>query len=289
MALHQLFPIIGKKYRVDIVLQRLKIFPGYCQLCSKWTIFFIRSKNLREDVFCVRCKSRNRQRQITQILIHEVLKKENLAYIDRMHGLNRLKTNFKAWNTESSGSLHNKLKETIRHNLIYSEYIANNLNSGEIVKNILHVDLCSTHFDNEEFDYIISSDVLEHVPDISAALKETYRVLKIGGSHIFTIPFFTHRSSIQTRAVIDENGDLKHVLKPWFHLDPLRKEGTLCFRVFAIEILSVLEKIGFDAKLINIHSTLNGILGSDGYVFVATKKKVSVIDKDPIESMMQSE
>ena len=268
-------------------MRRIRLFPGHCQLCSKWTLFYIRSQNLREDVFCIRCKSSNRQRQLTQAFIREARQRDHRVWLDNLHGLKRTKKQIKVWNTESRGSLQKGFKETFNKNLICSEFIANNLKSGEVFKDVLHVDLCSTHFKDEEFDFILSSDVLEHIPNLNSALQETYRVLKKGGSHIFTIPFFTHRSSMQIRAFEDNDGNINHLLKPWFHIDPLREEGTLCFRVFTIEILVILEKIGFDVKLINIHSVLNGNIGSNGYVFIATKKDVPVINKDPIENFIE--
>ena len=44
-------------------------------------------------------------------------------------------------------------------------------------------------FDNETFDSILSSEVLEHVPDVDACLKEIGRVLKPAGKLLITVPF----------------------------------------------------------------------------------------------------
>ena len=45
-----------------------------------------------------------------------------------------------------------------------------------------------TSFDDTSVDVMISSDVLEHVPDIEAAFIETKRILKLSGFQIFTVP-----------------------------------------------------------------------------------------------------
>jgi hypothetical protein len=71
----------------------------------------------------------------------------------------------------------------------------------------------------------VSSDVLEHVPDIHAAWHETFRVLKPGGCHIFTVP--TEAETIQ-RAII-ENGNIRHLVSPEYHSDPLDRHGILAF------------------------------------------------------------
>lgn len=44
-------------------------------------------------------------------------------------------------------------------------------------------------FDDNRFDVVISTEVLEHVPDAEKYLKEVKRVLKPGGIFFFTVPF----------------------------------------------------------------------------------------------------
>ncbi|MBZ4036569.1 class I SAM-dependent methyltransferase [Flavobacterium sp. 17A] len=44
-------------------------------------------------------------------------------------------------------------------------------------------------FENESFDVVISTEVLEHVPNPDAYLSEVRRVLKPGGIFFFTVPF----------------------------------------------------------------------------------------------------
>lgn len=49
-------------------------------------------------------------------------------------------------------------------------------------------DVTNLPFENESFDKIILSEVLEHVPDDKKALSEVYRVLKKGGVLGITVP-----------------------------------------------------------------------------------------------------
>jgi SAM-dependent methyltransferase len=44
-------------------------------------------------------------------------------------------------------------------------------------------------FGNEEFDCAFGTEVLEHCPNPEVILKETFRVLKLGGVFFFTVPF----------------------------------------------------------------------------------------------------
>ncbi|MEW9700039.1 class I SAM-dependent methyltransferase [Paenibacillus sp. SI8] len=50
-------------------------------------------------------------------------------------------------------------------------------------------DATKLKYSNEEFDYIFSISVIEHIYDDSVAMKEIARCLKPGGSAIFTFPY----------------------------------------------------------------------------------------------------
>lgn len=43
-------------------------------------------------------------------------------------------------------------------------------------------------FDNEYFDFVISTEVIEHTPDPRKAIEEMHRVLKKNGSLVLTVP-----------------------------------------------------------------------------------------------------
>jgi len=55
---------------------------------------------------------------------------------------------------------------------------------------ILVMDGVKTNFSDREFDIVIASDVLEHIRDDSAALKEWNRILRPGGLLLVFVPAF---------------------------------------------------------------------------------------------------
>lgn len=57
-------------------------------------------------------------------------------------------------------------------------------------KDVFPMDGAKPHFDNEEFDLIIASDVLEHIQDDEKAVKEWRRLLKKEGTIICFVPAF---------------------------------------------------------------------------------------------------
>ncbi len=81
-------------------------------------------------------------------------------------------------------------------------------------------------------DIIVSSDVLEHVPDVAAAFRETFRVLRPGGTHVFTVPY---EARTVRRAMIENNG-IMHIETPEYHSDPLDPRGILAFWHFGPDL-----------------------------------------------------
>ena len=86
-------------------------------------------------------------------------------------------------------------------------------------------DITALTFADESFDLIVSSDVLEHVPFLEDAFRESSRVLKRKGAHLFTVP---PRSKTKKRAELIE-GKLFHLEPPEYHRDPLSPQGILAF------------------------------------------------------------
>lgn len=86
-------------------------------------------------------------------------------------------------------------------------------------------DITGLTFVDESFDIIVSSDVLEHVPDLDAAFAETYRVLRPGGFHVFTVPV----SERTARRAVRKGDEVVHLLPPHYHLDPRDPKGILAY------------------------------------------------------------
>jgi SAM-dependent methyltransferase len=78
---------------------------------------------------------------------------------------------------------------------------------------------------DESVDLLVSSDVLEHIPDLPKALAESRRVLKPGGRHVFTVP---PRPRTVRRASV-RDGEVVHHLEPEVHRDPTADGGILTF------------------------------------------------------------
>ncbi|EEM24564.1 Methyltransferase [Bacillus thuringiensis serovar tochigiensis BGSC 4Y1] len=81
-------------------------------------------------------------------------------------------------------------------------------------------------FQNESFDLFITQDVFEHVMEPKKAFKEIERVLKPGGAHVFTVPWYHTLPKTLQRARINKEG-IEYMEEPIYHGNPIDENGAL--------------------------------------------------------------
>jgi len=81
-------------------------------------------------------------------------------------------------------------------------------------------------FDDEYFDIFITQDVFEHVMAPDRAFNEIARVLRSGGMHVFTLPWYPVNKDTVQRVRMD-NGEVVHLLEPVYHGNPVSDEGSI--------------------------------------------------------------
>ncbi|WP_069592895.1 methyltransferase domain-containing protein [Methanosphaera sp. WGK6] len=89
--------------------------------------------------------------------------------------------NLKILNNSPQNKIYHLFKEKYGDN-----YIASDIEERECVDEV--IDIQNIPYEDNTFDLIISSHVLEHVPDDKKAMREFYRVLKPNGMVIILIP-----------------------------------------------------------------------------------------------------
>lgn len=239
-----------------------------CTVCGCLTLLRVHSDNLRETCSCIKCRSTNRQRQLAYVACEAMSAVTGLR-LNSLRDFSALDS-IVVYNTEAQGAVHDHLVG-MRHYL-FSEYVGPDKKSGELVNGILHQDLMDLSFPSESIDLVLSSDVFEHIPDPYKAHREVFRVLKPGGRHIFTVPFYQTEFLDEDRTTLNEQGEPVFLKEAWYHDDPLRTEGALVYKIFSLEMLVKLRHIGFRTNFYHLFKPSRGILGPNAVVFEAVKE-----------------
>jgi len=108
-------------------------------------------------------------------------------------------------------------------------------------------DITRLTFPPSSIDLIVSSDVLEHVPNVEDAFKECHRVLRPGGCHLFTVP---PRARTRRRAQV-VMGEIQFLEEPDYHSDPLDPKGILAFWDFGTDATELFSSSGLDVSIVS--------------------------------------
>lgn len=208
---------------------------GECILCQ-CEVGFDPGADLREGMLCHVCGCNARQRAAAAVLLAE-LKQQPRA---------------KVYATEQASPFYVALRRRLPR-LRGSEYLhswrrrfqkSRWLWRQGVYAWVRHGDMTALRAANASLDAIISLDVLEHVPDHRAALRECARVLKPGGVLVLTVPFHDREAASYQIARVREDGSIEHVGEPEYHGDPL-SGGVLCFHRFGWSLLDDMRQSGF--------------------------------------------
>ncbi len=176
---------------------------GFCNVCGESTRFLYNTWAIppsltrdfrttavrdgyrkRESMWCAACGASTRERGLWSVLLEH-------------YG-------------EQATSARGLVAETQFGSLHIAE--VNRLNAGhEYLRTLPHLtyaeypdeDIQALSYADGSFDLLITSDTLEHVPDYRLGLRETRRVLRAGGRHIFTVPLRPDLSASQDRSGMD--------------------------------------------------------------------------------------
>ncbi len=253
----QLIPDTRREFTVD----------GYCYVCQTDRAFLVDfqyssavdgvlTPNWRERLVCPGCHLNSRMRAVAHVF----------AQACRPHPGSRI------YLTERMTALYGLFQRSFPQ-VCGSEYLGDAVGLGACnSQGVRNEDLTKLSYGDSSFDYVLSFDVFEHVPNYRKALAECCRCLKSGGVLFFSVPFVKTSEKNIVRARLSETGEVIHVLPPEYHGDPVRPEGCLSFYQFGWEILDELGGAGFtDAKALLYWSNEFGYLGGEQVLFMATK------------------
>lgn len=241
---------------------------GFCWVCQREVKFKvdyfyafeqdgIKVPNWRERLVCERCGLNNRLRAAFHMFQYQCSPE----------------TTSRIYMTEQRSLFFKQCKKFYR-NTIGSEFFGADIPRGKRnLRGIRNEDMSALTFSDQTFDYVLSFDCLEHIPDFKKAFSECHRVLNRDGMFMFTVPFDANSISNLVRATVDADGVIRHLFPPEYHGDPINPEhGVLCYQTFGWEMIGQLMDAGFsDAYAALYYSREYCYLGAEQIIFFAKK------------------
>jgi SAM-dependent methyltransferase len=201
----------------------------YCQICgNNFKRFFPNGKEdpewenavgirYRENAFCPKCKSLDRERLLYHFLENEILpsinKKIRLLHI--------------------APELHIRKILRKRHDI---EYLSADIDPklGQV-----KMDITAIGYPDNYFDAVICNHVLEHVSDDRKAIREIFRILGLGGWAIMQVPIDLKREDTFEDPNIKTLQDRRQFYGVQTHV-----------RIYGLDYKNRLEECGFNVKQI---------------------------------------
>ena len=258
---------------IEETIRRHDVLPAYCRACDKVTNMRVTLgeppdhwRNLLEGMVC-NCGLNGRARLILSVLDILLLRKPvNTALI-----LERLTALYPHVAARIPG-------------LTGTEWLGDALPPGSMARLggilVRSENMMALTFPSESLDLVMHFDILEHISDWRAGLRECERVLRPGAHLLFTSPFYDALDRNIIRAEV-RDGQVHHLLPPAYHANPVSSEGSLVFIHPSWEVYDYLRSLHFKrVDLALCYDPLQGIVSNgcpypDGHmypvVFVACK------------------
>jgi len=134
---------------------------------------------------------------------------------------------------------------------------------GAVVGGVRNEDLQRLTLADASIDVFVALDVLEHVPDPTAAVREISRVLAADGIAVLTFPIRGGDGAVRPRARVLDDGTVEHLAEPEWHGDPFSESGALVFSDFGDDVHGWLhEHSGRDVEVVRFADPTHGVLGA---------------------------
>ena len=233
-------------------IARGRVNVGWCPICEARTAFVSTGGHPRNSYFCLRCESIPRWRALVHVL----------------------SSTYPGWRAatihESSpgGPASAKLRAEAAG---YSaSYWLPSAVRGVTVDGRRSEDLEQLTLPDASFDVFVTQDVFEHVFDPAKAFREIARVLRPGGLHIFTVPWWPGKPTL-VRAVRTSAG-VEHLRKPQYHHDPIDPNGTLVVRQWGDDLMQFIQAAsGLATEVYDTQDRRLGLTGTFQQVFVTRR------------------
>ena len=236
---------------------------GFCPCCRRKTNFVSHDPWLRDYLRCTTCGSIPRNRALIQVL-------------EKYH------PNWESLSIHESSPSGGGASATLRRNCpryVATQYFPTR-DFGATVGEFRNEDLEKQTFNSASFDVVVTQDVLEHVYDPARVFIEIARILRPGGSHVFSVPLVNKHLPTQIWATRNSDGSPNFLYEPDYHGNPVDPRGSPVTMRWGYDIVDFIKKatgldtaieyidnldFGIRAEYIEILVTRNPIASSQAF------------------------
>lgn len=227
---------------------------GYCTICEGRAVFVVHDTWLRDHYKCSRCQTIPRNRAL-------------------VNGLNCFAPTWKNADLHESspgGQLSAFLERSCRG--YSSSYCFEGVPRGQYRGGHRSEDLSRMTLPDASVHVFCTSDVFEHVIEPELAFGEIARVLRPGGVHVFTMPWYPSLTTSVQRARLEHDRTVTHLLDPIYHGNPLSADGALVTWDWGLDVAEVIRRHSGMATTIYLErDRAKGLDGEFLEVFVSRK------------------
>ncbi|HDZ74550.1 MAG TPA: class I SAM-dependent methyltransferase [Aurantimonas coralicida] len=235
----------------------LSVNDGYCPICERDTRFNAWGANLRDTYLCGRCGSIPRERAL-------------------MHAIELFYPHWRTLIIHESSPAERGVSPKLQAEC--PQYLSTQFHPT-VPEGYLHPtdgwrceNLERQTFGDEQFDLVITQDVLEHIFDPDAACREIARTLRKGGAHIATTPLVRKTKPSIRCASLHPDGTVEQHHPPEYHGNPVDGSGSLVTFWWGYDLANRIDTSApFNTLLYHVEDPGRGISGPLNEVLVCFK------------------
>ena len=212
---------------------------GHCAVCGNIGEFVKNNPSFREGYQCSSCKASLRYRGQAESIIKTFAPDQGLNLIELAN-----KKSFQEKNIYEPGVIGPFRNLFSSFKTYTNSFYWDDIPLGEKKDGVQCQSLEALTFADNQFDLIITSDIMEHVRRPWVAFADIYRVLKPGGSHIFTIPLQLPMPSVTKYRVDTSTDEDIYIEEPHYHGNGIGGR-SLVYTDFGADIIEQLTDIGY--------------------------------------------
>jgi SAM-dependent methyltransferase len=235
---------------------------GRCPICETDVTFVAENLWFRDYLLCSQCLSIPRERAV-------------------FHVLNSLRPNWRSLAIHESSPSDRATSRKLR--MEAPGYVATqfdpNIPLGSVHPTLGYrcENLAAQTFPDASFDVIVTQDVFEHLLDPAGSIRDIARTLRPGGVHVCSVPIVRKWESSRTRAMLNADGTIKHLLPAEYHGNPVDDAGSLVTTDWGYDIGAFfLEHSGMHTIIMQIDNINIGIRAEYIEILVSQKPPLGV-------------